>query len=104
MENIDLYKSLNKAMKTMGFSQEQINFIEQDKRYVRSIGADYRVQRVELTLIFNDILVISNPHDPVPDSIRIALSYSTDPLGWLEDIISTILPFLRVNDKFFFNY
>lgn len=103
IDNINLYKELNKAMRIVGFNQEQIDLIEKDKRYLRSIGANHRVQRVELTLIFNDILVISNLNDPVPDTIRVALSYSTDPLGWLEDVTSTILPFLKINEQFFFN-
>ena len=101
-EQLDLCEVITDVMRTIGFSEDSIEATEQDEWYVKSTGSHPSIQRTNLTMMFFNRFMKSKTGERVPSRIRMAINYSSDNLGWIEDIKLVVLPFLKENEATFF--
>ena len=96
----DLCDVMLSEMKTLGFRDTSIHTIETSVEFIQARTESPLVQRMRLTLLINRIFS-TGPY-VVPYQIRLALSISTDTIGWAHDLRQTLLPFLKANEEHFF--
>lgn len=95
----DLVREVREAMQRAGFSDVNINKFMQLRRAQQAINLDPVTQLMYLTLAFNDIFTNA---PTVPPQVRIALNYSKHPSSWMQDIQAGVLPFIKLNERIFF--
>lgn len=98
---LNLCEQLIINMKKLGFRQTSIEAIESNKQFIEATDKEPGLQRTMLTMLFFDYLVIHQTK-PVPSHIRVALNVAANPEFWLDDMITTVLPFMRANESDFF--
>ncbi len=104
---VDACREVIREMFNLGFSQQSIEAIERDHRFVEAEGKDLIFQKFQLTMVLYNTLIGEMSKNPqqigvVPTPIRIALNAGTSPEGWIDDVKLTILPFLKENESKFF--
>lgn len=97
---IDLCSEIIKGMERLGFKQSSTDLIKNNIKFIDALDKESNLQRTMLTMQFFDVLLLQPKQ--VPKNIRIALNVATNPLHWLEDMTSTVLPFMRRNEEDFF--
>lgn len=100
MDIANLCQELVKAMEKQGFSEKSITTIKQSQHYTDAYDKGPDVQRTMLTMLFFNLTMYKE--HPIPRNVRIGLNVATDSMAWLDDIVTVVLPFLRVNEDVFF--
>ena len=88
-------------LRSYQISENLIEKIKFSDQFIYSMDKPSPVQKSLLSSILFKLLM-SGP-TPAPREIRIALTISTDTLGWIDDLKLTILPFIKANEESFFN-
>lgn len=101
-EKIDLCIEILNAMTRLEFKEDSIDMIERHQNFVEATTSNPYVQRTQLTMAFFDVMMNGKSEEPVPSKIRMALNYSPNVEGWLDDMKLVILPFLKRNEENFF--
>lgn len=96
----DLCEVISAHVRKLEFREKNINFIESSELFIMSIGNPPHLQRSYLTMLLFRIL--SDCKEQVPSNIRFALNVATDTTSWVSDIISIILPWMKLNEEFLF--
>lgn len=99
MNQLNLCKELLLTMEKMGFSVEHVNKLKDDKRFYDCYDKNPSIQRTVLTMIFYDLIMYTGKTIPV--EIRISMNAAKEPSVWLEDITTSVLPFILVNAEDF---
>lgn len=88
-------------MEKLGFSETAIQQIKNSEHYIKTFNESPEIQKTTLTILFYNILMYKP--NPVPTEIRIGLNAANTALAWLDDMTTTVLPFLAVNADVFFD-
>lgn len=98
--NLNICKELATAMEKQGFSETSIRKFKESEQYITTFNDTPEVQKTMLTMYFYNLLMYRP--EPIPTNIRIGLNAANSAQAWLEDMITVVLPFIRVNeDKFY---
>jgi len=98
---LNLCKQIAETMVKMGFSEKAVEHFKTSQQYVMTYQDDPSVQRTMLIMYFYNLIMYKE--HPVPNHIRIAMSVATNNLAWYEDIVTTLLPFILVNEETFYS-
>ncbi len=100
MSELNLCKEIADTMVTIGFSEKAIEHFKTSEQYVTAYNSSAPVQRTMLIMYFYNLMMYKE--EPIPRNVRIALNAATASLPWYEDVVTIILPFLRVNENVFY--
>jgi hypothetical protein len=100
VKNEDVCSEVVKIMKIVGLSEEQIDIVRNDIRFIEVIDQPSIVQRTVVTMIMHNLFM--NSESVVPSKIRLALTIGNTVESWLEDMRLVVIPYLSVNKDYFF--
>lgn len=100
MENLNLCAVMIEEMVKLEFKQESIAAIQNTAQFINAYNQPETLQRTALTLVISRIFAMGEY--VVPAQIRLALNISTDTRGWTDDLKLVLLPFLKMNEPYFF--
>ena len=99
-DRVDLCANLLVEMKHLEFSDYAIEFIKNNELFKTAESKDEFAQKTYLTMLLYRFIVYNDLD--VPNSVRMSLQFSSDPLAWFDDIKLSILPYLKLyEDKVF---
>lgn len=100
MDETCLYTELLEAFKKAGLSESNLSTLQTHPDFTKAVNQEPPMQKTLLTIaLFN--LVMFKAGD-VPKPIRLAMNMGRDVVGWRDDIISTVIPFVVLNQDAFF--
>jgi len=99
-EDLNLCKELSDGMVKLGFSEKSVEHFKNSKQYIVAFNDQLPVQRTMLIMYFYNLIMYKE--EPIPNNIRIALNAATESLAWYEDMMTIVLPFIRVNEAIFY--
>lgn len=99
---INMCNELVKVIDTLNFSEKSKSAIINSQKWIEAYDKETSVQRTMLIMLFYNILMNGRTKDVVPSRIRLSLNVSTDMRGWLDDMSIVILPYLKLNEEYFF--
>lgn len=98
---IDLCEFILQRMHQAGFAPQNVQKFISNSHFQSAIGKPPYVQRGYLVAAVNHIFVSAS--EQVPTTIRLAAISSVDPVAWVDDIQTIVLPFFKENESFFFD-
>jgi len=100
MNETCLHADLLEAFKKAGLSAENLNQLQINPEFTKAVGQEPPIQKTILTIALYNLVMFKG--GDVPKPIRLALNMGRDVVGWRDDIVSTVIPFVVANQDVFF--